>query len=76
MTTLVSIPIDHEAWFDRGKTDAWLEQPKSTPEHDPTAASWYDLGYGEGVTQASPLKARSDAQSTVPETTIQYPTPV
>ncbi len=59
MTVLELPPIAPEAWFDQGKTDAWLGQSKSTPEHDPTAASWYDLGYGEGITQSSPLKARS-----------------
>jgi hypothetical protein len=63
MTVLKLLPIDPEEWFDRGKTDAWLGQSKSTPEHDPTAASWYDLGYGEGITQSSPLKV--NAESTV-----------
>jgi hypothetical protein len=61
MTTQQATLIDPEDWFDRGKTDAWLDRSKSTPEHDPTAASWYDLGYGEGITQASPLKVRSVA---------------
>jgi hypothetical protein len=59
MTILKTAPIAPEDWFDQGKTDAWLGQPKSAPEHDPKAASWYDLGYGEGVMQPSPLKARS-----------------
>jgi hypothetical protein len=58
MTVFEPLPIDPEDWFDRGKTDAWLGQSKSTPEHDPMAASWYDLGYGEGITQSSPLKRR------------------
>jgi hypothetical protein len=58
MTSLEPPPIDDEDWFDRGKTDAWLGRPKQAPEHDPKAASWYDLGYGEGATQPSPLKRR------------------
>lgn len=41
-------------WFDRGKMDAWAGQPKQPPEHDPQAASFYDLGYGEGTIQRSP----------------------
>ncbi len=61
MTILNTLPIAPEDWFDRGKTDAWLGRAKSAPEHDPNAASWYDLGYGEGVTQPPPLKPRSVA---------------
>ncbi|MGG6293924.1 hypothetical protein ACQ4M4_05835 [Leptolyngbya sp. AN02str] len=41
-------------WFDQGKEDAWLKRSKRPPEHDPEAASLYDLGYSEGSTQRSP----------------------
>lgn len=37
-----------QAWFDRGKEDAWSGKSKQPPEHDPQAASFYDLGYSEG----------------------------
>ncbi|MGF1589491.1 MAG: hypothetical protein ACFCU7_09630 [Pleurocapsa sp.] len=37
-----------EDWIDRGKADAWAGKPKDSPEHDPQAASMYDLGYCEG----------------------------
>ena len=51
-----NITQEQEDWFDRGKEDAWLGRPKQPPE-DPQAASLYDLGYGEGMTQ--PLPTRS-----------------
>ncbi|HEY9771289.1 MAG TPA: hypothetical protein V6C71_22800 [Coleofasciculaceae cyanobacterium] len=35
-------------WIDQGKADAWAGKPKQPPEHDPQAASMYDLGYCEG----------------------------
>lgn len=38
-----------EDWFNLGKTDAWLGRSKHPPEQDPQAASFYDLGYSEGV---------------------------
>ena len=42
-----------DGWFDRGKEDAWSGRSKCPPEHDPQAASLYDLGYGEGMIQRS-----------------------
>ncbi|MEM7591237.1 MAG: hypothetical protein AAF383_06910 [Cyanobacteria bacterium P01_A01_bin.83] len=42
-------------WIDRGKADAWAGKPKSPPEHDPTAASMYDLGYCEGEIEKPPV---------------------
>ena len=44
-----------EDWINRGKTDAWAGKPKQTPEHDPQAASMYDLGYCEGEIRRSPI---------------------
>lgn len=44
-----------EDWFSQGKTDAWAKRPKQPPEHDPQAASLYDLGYSEGEIQRSPI---------------------
>lgn len=44
-----------EDWFSRGKDDAWAKRPKHAPEHDPQAASLYDLGYSEGEIQRSPV---------------------
>jgi hypothetical protein len=42
-------------WFSQGKSDAWAGRPKDPPEHDPQAASLYDLGYDEGTIQRSPV---------------------
>ncbi len=44
-----------EDWFSKGKEDAWAKRPKCSPEHDPQAASLYDLGYSEGEIQRSPI---------------------
>jgi hypothetical protein len=66
MTGFTLLPIDPEDWFDRGKTDAWLGQPKLAPEHDPKAASWYDLGYGEGITQPSPIALKTTIPTPIP----------
>jgi hypothetical protein len=46
--------LAQEDWFDLGKEDAWLGRPKCPPDHDPQAASLYDLGYSEGKIQRSP----------------------
>lgn len=43
-----SSPHPPQEWFDRGKEDAWSGRSKQPPEHDPQAASFYDLGYSEG----------------------------
>ncbi len=52
MNTSVLQP-DQE-WFDRGKEDAWAGKSKQPPEHDPQAASFYDLGYSEGEIERPP----------------------
>ena len=44
-------------WIDKGKADAWDGKPKHPPEHDPQAASMYDLGYCEGEIERSPIRA-------------------
>ena len=44
-----------EDWIDCGKADAWDGKAKQTPEHDPQAASMYDLGYCEGEIERSPV---------------------
>ena len=48
-----------EDWINRGKADAWAKKPKQTPEHDPQAASMYDLGYCEGVIERSPVNCKT-----------------
>lgn len=48
-----ALQLDQE-WFDRGKEDAWAGRSKNPPEHDPTAASFYDLGYSEGEIEHPP----------------------
>ena len=44
----------NEDWFSLGKNDAWAGYPRQAPAEDPLAASLYDLGYSEGLTQRSP----------------------
>ena len=54
-----SIPTNlmtDEDWIDQGKADAWAGKSKQTPEHDPQAASMYDLGYCEGEIERSPVQ--------------------
>jgi hypothetical protein len=48
-----SLLLDQD-WFDRGKEDAWAGRSKQPPEHDPNAASFYDLGYSEGEIERPP----------------------
>jgi hypothetical protein len=48
--------LTDEDWFNQGKADAWAGKPKQPPEHDPQAASMYDLGYNEGEIERSPTK--------------------
>ncbi len=43
-------------WIDRGKADAWAGKVKQAPEHDPQAASMYDLGYCEGEIEKPPVQ--------------------
>ena len=50
-------------WLDKGKADAWDRKPKNPPEHDPQAASMYDLGYCEGEIERSPVVEREIPQS-------------
>lgn len=45
-----------EDWINQGKADAWAKKSKQTPEHDPQAASMYDLGYCEGEIERSPVE--------------------
>ena len=45
-----------EEWINQGKADAWAGKSKQIPEHDPQAASMYDLGYCEGEIERSPYK--------------------
>lgn len=47
-------------WIDRGKADAWAHKPKHPPEHDPQAASMYDLGYCEGEIERSPTDSKTE----------------
>ena len=47
-------------WIDKGKADAWDGKAKQPPEHDPQAASMYDLGYCEGEIKRSPLQSKSE----------------
>ena len=47
-----------EDWIDKGKADAWSRKPRDSPEHDPKAASMYDLGYCEGEIRRSPVVNR------------------
>ncbi len=48
-----------EDWINQGKADAWAGKPKHSPEHDPQAASMYDLGYCEGEIERSPVKPKN-----------------
>lgn len=56
MKTQPSTKPNYQDWFNKGKADAWSNYPKQAPEHDPQAASLYDLGYDEGIIQRSPLQ--------------------
>ena len=47
-----------EDWFNQGKADAWANKQKRSPEHDPQAASMYDLGYNEGEIKRSPTNSK------------------
>lgn len=56
-----------QAWFDRGKEDTWAGKSKQPPEHDPQAASFYDLGYSEGEIERPPTDTSmaSEVEATV-----------
>ncbi|MEM6611297.1 MAG: hypothetical protein AAF652_03405 [Cyanobacteria bacterium P01_C01_bin.72] len=45
-------------WIDCGKADAWAGKAKQPPEHDPQAASMYDLGYCEGEIEKPPIQSK------------------
>jgi len=49
-----------QEWFDRGKEDAWAGKSKQSPEYDPQAASFYDLGYNEGEIERPPTNPQAD----------------
>lgn len=50
--------MSNEDWLNKGKSDAWEKKPKQPPEHDPQAASMYDLGYCEGEIERSPTQIK------------------
>ncbi len=58
MENLSSNFMTDEEWINQGKADAWAGKPKQTPEHDPQAASMYDLGYCEGEIERSPVRPK------------------
>ena len=60
-TTAFSFMSDQD-WIDRGKADAWDKKAKQTPEHDPQAASMYDLGYCEGEIERSPVNNKTKSK--------------
>ncbi|MEM8831936.1 MAG: hypothetical protein AAGE96_21660 [Cyanobacteria bacterium P01_G01_bin.19] len=53
------LAMTDEDWINQGKADAWEKKPKKTPEHDPQAASMYDLGYCEGEIEKPPLQPKT-----------------
>ena len=56
MNNVSIISMTDEEWINQGKADAWEGKSKQTPEHDPQAASMYDLGYCEGEIERSPVE--------------------
>ena len=58
----VSNTITDRDWIDRGKSDAWAKKPRQPPEHDPQAASMYDLGYCEAEIERSPVQPESEEE--------------
>jgi hypothetical protein len=58
MDNVSNIYMTNEDWINQGKADAWAGKPKQIPEHDPQAASMYDLGYCEGEIGRSPVQAK------------------
>ncbi len=55
MDNISTALMTDEDWINQGKADAWEKKPKQPPEHDPQAASMYDLGYCEGEIERSPV---------------------
>lgn len=54
MDNISPASMTDEDWINQGKADAWAKKPKYPPEHDPQAASMYELGYCEGEIERSP----------------------
>ncbi len=52
--------MTYEDWVNQGKADAWAGKSKHPPEHDPQAASMYDLGYCEGEIERSPVQPKQE----------------
>lgn len=63
MSNVSNTYMSNEDWINRGKSDAWAGKPKQPPEHDPQAASMYDLGYCEGEIERSPVSSNQSEQS-------------
>ena len=57
-----NVHMSDREWIDKGKSDAWAGKPKQPPEHDPQAASMYDLGYCEGEIERSPVQSAKTEQ--------------
>ena len=60
MNNVSTALMTDEDWMNQGKADAWAGKPKQIPEHDPQAASMYDLGYCEGEIERSPVQQRKN----------------
>ncbi len=60
MNTVPTALMTDEDWINQGKADAWARKPKHSPEHDPQAASMYDLGYCEGAIERSPVNEQTE----------------
>ena len=60
MNTRSTALTSNEDWINQGKADAWAGKPKQTPEHDPQAASMYDLGYCEGAIERPPINTKTE----------------
>ncbi|HHP7231942.1 MAG TPA: hypothetical protein ACFCUY_13925 [Xenococcaceae cyanobacterium] len=54
MNSFSATLMTDEDWINQGKADAWAGKSKQSPEHDPQAASMYDLGYCEGEIARAP----------------------
>ena len=64
MNNVSNSSMTYRDWIDRGKADAWAGKVKQPPEHDPQAASMYDLGYCEGEIVRSPLNIKNKSFDT------------
>ena len=59
MNSVSNSSMSDRDWIDRGKADAWAGKVKQPPEHDPQAASMYDLGYCEGEIEKPPVQPKN-----------------